>query len=305
MAEKKLIAHKQRGILVLGMHRSGTSAVTGALAMAGASAPTEVTPVTQDNPTGYWESQRITHFNNALLSSAGSHWKDAGCIGENWFEAPERQADAARAAELICSEFPDSGPVICKDPRICRLLPVWKMAFDVLGGEWIVVFVIRHPLAVAASLRRRMDNDQFRPAAVQSLESGILLWLRYNLAAERHSRNMQRITFTYDALIQDWKPEFAPVFSTGILPPPTAELAVRIGAFLNPSLNREGRMAIAADSDTLICGLKVAKAVREAIFERNVPLLEKIHSYLDHLMATGAMTARSILELLDRLELQE
>ena len=287
------------------MHRSGTSVVTGSLAMAGASAPTEMTPATQDNPTGYWESQRINRFNNALLSSAGRHWKDAGCIGENWFEAPERQADAARAAELICSEFPDSGPVICKDPRICRLLPVWKMAFDVLGGEWIVVFVIRNPLAVAASLRRRMDNDQFRPAAVQSLEAGILLWLRYNLDAERHSRHMQRITFTYEAVLQDWKPEFAPVFSTGILPPPGPELAALIGAFLNPSLNREGAGAIAAESDTLICGLKVAQAVRTAIFERNVPLLEKIHSHLDQLMRTGEMNPRSILERLDALELQE
>lgn len=296
---------KRRGILVLGMHRSGTSAVAGALAMAGGSAPTEAMPATEDNPTGYWESQRIAHFNNALLASAGIRWKDAGCIGEDWFGAPERQVDAARAAEWICSEFPDSGPVVCKDPRICRLLPVWRMAFEMLGGEWIVVLVVRNPLAVAASLRRRMDNDQFRPAAVESLESGILLWLRHNLDAERHSRPMRRIALDYEAVLKDWESAFAPVFFTGILPPPTPGLADRIGAFLNPSLNREGRSAIPPDPQAQTCGLKAAEAVHAAIFERNVPQLEKIRSHLDHLMETGEIHARSILERLDRLEFLE
>lgn len=300
-----MTGRKRRGILVLGMHRSGTSAVAGTLAMAGGSAPAEAMPATEDNPTGYWESQRIARFNNALLSSAGIQWKDAGCIGEGWFGEPERQADAARAAEWICSEFPDSGPVVCKDPRICRLLPVWRMAFEMLGGKWITVFVVRNPLAVAASLRRRMDNDEFRPAAVESLESGILLWLRHNLDAERHSRPMQRIALAYETVLQDWELGFAPVFSTGILPPPTPEATDRIGAFLNPSLNREGRSAIPPDSQTHICGLKAAEAVRAAIFERNVPQLEKIRSHLDHLMETGETQARSILERLDRLDFLE
>lgn len=296
---------KRRGILVLGMHRSGTSAVAGSLAIAGGSAPAETMPATEDNPTGYWESQRIARFNNALLSSAGIRWKDAGCIGEGWFGEPDRQADAARAAEWICSEFPDSDPAVCKDPRICRLLPIWRMALEMLGGEWITVFVVRKPLAVAASLRRRMDNDQFRPAAVESLESGILLWLRHNLDAERHSRPMRRIILDYEAVLQNWESAFAPVFFTGILPPPTPEVADRISAFLNPSLNREGRSAILPDSQTHICGLKAAEAVRAAIFERNVPQLEKIRSHLDHFMETGEIPARSILEQLDLLDFLE
>jgi hypothetical protein len=178
------------------------------------------------------------------------------------------------------------------------------MALEMLGGEWIAVHVIRNPLAVAASLRRRMDNEQFRPAALESLESGILLWLRHNLDAERHSRPMRRIALAYEEVLQDWESAFAPVFSAGILPQPTPGAAVRIGAFLNPSLNREGR-AIPADSQTHICGLKAAEAVRAAIFERNVPQLEKIRSRLDCLMETGEIPARSILERLDRLDFLE
>jgi len=300
-----MTGRKQRGILVLGMHRSGTSAVAGALAIAGGCPPTEAMPATGDNPTGYWESQRIALFNNSLLSSAGIRWKDAGRIGEDWFGAPERQADAVRAAEWICSEFPDSGPVVCKDPRICRLLPVWRMALEMLGGGWIAVHVVRNPLAVAASLRRRMENEPFRPAAVESLQSGILLWTRHNLDAERHSRPMQRVTLDYEALLQGWESAFAPVFSTGILPTPTPGVADRIGVFLNPSLNREGRSAIPADSQTHTCGLRAAEAVRAAIFERNVPQLEKIHSHLDQIMESGEIHARSVLERLDRLDFPE
>jgi hypothetical protein len=113
---------------------------------------------------------------------------------------------------------------------------------------------------------------------------------------------MQRISLAYEAVLQDWKPDFSSVFSTGILPSPTPELVVRIGASLNPSLNREGIMAAAVDSETPICGVRVAEAVRAAIFEHNVPLVEKIRSHLDHLMGTSVITAHSILERLDQLE---
>lgn len=297
-----MTARTQGGILVLGMHRSGTSATAGALAMAGAIAPSETMPATEDNPGGYWESSRIARLNNALLSSAGIQWKEAGGISEDWFKAPERKDDAARVAELICSEFANSGPVVCKDPRICRLLPVWRMAFEMLGGRWIAVLVVRNPVAVAFSLRRRMENEQFRPAAVESIESGILLWLRHNLDAERHSRSMQRIVVAYEALIEDWKSTLEPVFSAGILPPPSPRGAARISAFLNPLLNREGQPARFQNPIGLPCGQKAAETVSAAIFEHDFSRLEKIRAHMDHLEKSGKTRAALILESLDELD---
>lgn len=294
--------HNRRGILVLGMHRSGTSAVTGILAKAGGSVPTDVMPATRDNPTGYWESQRIARFNNTLLLSAGTHWKDAGRINEGWFEAPERRADVARAAELVCAEFSDPGPFVCKDPRICRLLPIWRMALEMLGGEWMTLLVVRHPLAVASSLLKRMDDEQFRRAAVESLSSGILLWLRYVLDAERHSRSMPRTTVAYEAIIQDWKSAFAPVFSTGILAAPSPERVKRIDAFLTPALNREGHSSNLPDFANLPCGLAVAEAVRAALLENNSQLLDRIRAHLDQITESGEISTDEVMERLDRLE---
>jgi len=68
------------GILVLGMHRSGTSAVTKLLGLAGGILPREPMPAAVDNPRGYWDSFHICRFNNRLLESAGTHWNDPAAI---------------------------------------------------------------------------------------------------------------------------------------------------------------------------------------------------------------------------------
>ena len=60
--------------LVLGMHRSGTSALANVLALAGASLPREVMPADSHNARGYFEPWRIAVFNDRRLAAAGTSW---------------------------------------------------------------------------------------------------------------------------------------------------------------------------------------------------------------------------------------
>lgn len=286
---------RRQAILVLGMHRSGTSAAAGALVLAGGGAPFEAMPTTDDNPRGYWESCRIAQFNNSLLETAGVRWKDPANIGDDWFAAPKREEDAARAAGLVQEEFGETGTIVCKDPRICRVLPVWKRAFELMDVECRPVFVLRSPMDAAASLCRRAADPRFAPAAVGSLADGLLLWLRYNLDAERHSRGMGRIVLDYESLLADWSSALEPLFAEGVLPRPSAELGGRIGEFLDPGLNRTGAGEAAPSS----VGWKVARAVRGAIVRGDVEFLEKIQRHFDGLVPGGPSDAVSVLSQLD------
>jgi glycosyltransferase involved in cell wall biosynthesis len=227
------------GIIVLGMHRSGTSAVTRLLGLAGGVMPHEPMPATADNSRGYWESIRIARFNNRLLESAGTRWDEPAAISEAWFRDPARADDVAEAASLLGAEFPLAGTLVCKDPRICRLLPLWRRAFAAAGIASRAVLLLRNPLEVAASLAARAADPATEPAAVVAPSRALLLWLRHVLEAERHSRDMPRHVIDYAAVLADWRTALALLFATGDLPVPTPSIAAAIDDFLDPTLRRQ------------------------------------------------------------------
>ena len=73
---------KRQALLVLGMHRSGTSALTGLLGEAGAALPKTQLPANKDNPKGYGESKVFMTFNEDVLGRIGSSWDDLSVIEE-------------------------------------------------------------------------------------------------------------------------------------------------------------------------------------------------------------------------------
>lgn len=186
---------KRSGILVLGMHRSGTSALTGVLAALGITAPKTQINGDEWNSRGYWESARINHFNERLLSEAGSTWDDWSHLDLDGLDTKEGARFFAEANALLRSEFGDERLFAIKDPRICRIVPFWLQALRKFGASPYVILALRHPGEVALSLQRR---DQM-PCA-----DGIMLWLRSILDAEFGSRGLRRSFTRYDDLLSDW-----------------------------------------------------------------------------------------------------
>lgn len=229
----------RRALVVLGMHRSGTSAVTRLLTLAGAEPPRELMPANADNPQGYWESRRIARFNNRLLESAGTRWNDDAPIAEAWFSAADRHADRDEAAAILAEEFGSATELVLKDPRICRLLPFWRNVFDATEIEPFGLVVARDPLEVARSLAARIHVPEFRPAAIPATSRGLLLWLRYVLDADRVSQDLPRHVVHYGDLVTDWRQALAGLFATGIVGAPDAAAAAAIDTFLDPSLRRQ------------------------------------------------------------------
>jgi glycosyltransferase involved in cell wall biosynthesis len=229
----------RRAILVLGMHRSGTSALTRIIGHLGASLPLDPMPETADNPCGYWESRSIARFNNRLLESAGTRWNDDAPLCDAWFADPARAADEAEAAALLAAAFGDATLLVFKDPRVCRLLPFWSNVLARVSIEPYALLAVRDPLEVARSLQARLGDASFRPAAVAAVERGLLLWLRYVLDAEARSRGMRRSVIDYADLIADWRSAVRGLVEGVPLPTITFEGATAIDGFLSPGLRRQ------------------------------------------------------------------
>src|SRR5262245_31129272 len=105
---------KRAAVVVLGMHRSGTSAASGFIHLLGADTPANVHAPNDFNLKGYWESTSLLQFNDQLLQSIGSDWRD-------WSRIEAKRLDPAatreaQLAELIQAEFGDSSLFVLKDP---------------------------------------------------------------------------------------------------------------------------------------------------------------------------------------------
>ncbi len=182
------------GVLVAGMHRSGTSAVTRLLASLGCDLPKTLMEADSSNSMGYWESTEIAALNDAILEAAGSCWDDWVAFDSEWYKSPVAGDFLEKAQAILASEFGDSRLFVLKDPRVCRLLGFWKESFDRVDALPVVVLPIRNPLEVAASLRVR---DEFDPSI------GVLVWLRHVLDAEAGSRGLRRAFTRYGDVLED------------------------------------------------------------------------------------------------------
>ena len=182
-------------VVILGMHRSGTSALARVLSLLGGDLPKTLMQANATNEAGHWESAAIAKLNDRILESAGSSWHDWTEFNPGWFESPRAEQFRSDAIQVVQDEFGPSRLFIFKDPRLCRLLPFWLDVFHRCGVRPVALLPIRNPLEVAASLERR---NRFEPGL------GHLLWLRHVLDAEWASREMPRLFTTYDQLMESW-----------------------------------------------------------------------------------------------------
>jgi hypothetical protein len=183
-------------LLVLGMHRSGTSSVAGVLTKLGGHAPKTPMAPSFANERGFFESQSFMSFHDQLLDSAGSNWVDWRPFNPNWHQTTVAEHFRRRAKDLFTSEFEEVPLPVLKDPRICRFAPFWFDVIKEMGAKSHLVMPIRSPLDVASSISQIFGL---------STSHGLLLWLRHVLDAERHSRSTARSIFSWKDFLSDWR----------------------------------------------------------------------------------------------------
>lgn len=222
-------------LLVLGMHRSGTSALTRIVNLLGTPLGNDLLPAHPDNQAGFWEHREVVLLHDELLAALGTSWDDPRPIADHELEGDTVQPFRDRLRAILEREFEASPSFAIKDPRLCRLLPLWLPLLEEMNVRPLCILTGRHPDEVAASLGRR---DEMPDASAR------LLWLTHVLAAEWHSRGCTRAFVTFDDLLNDWRGEMRRVAQTLGLnwEPALHQAANEIDAFLDDSL-RHHRVA--------------------------------------------------------------
>ena len=176
-------------ILVLGMHRSGTSALTGALGLCGAwvGEERELTGANIENPCGFWERRDVRQICDRLLRTAGADWWKVTNFDPEGIPHAVLAEERTRFAKVI-SSLDERGTWVLKEPRLCLLLP----ALRELVSNCVCLHIVRNPLEVARSLKVRNGF---------SISGGLALWETYNRHAVGGSENLPRVLVSHESLM--------------------------------------------------------------------------------------------------------
>ncbi len=190
-------------VFVLGMHRSGTSALARVLNLLGAALPRRVLPAGLGNELGHWEPEAAVALHDRLLAAAGTTVNGLSGPAESWFATSAATAFLAPMRDLIRDDFAEEPLFVFKDPRSALVFPLWRQVMTELGIRCLPIVVLRNPAEVARSLADRQAKAE--PGQGWSMDRGGLLWLRYVLAAERHTRGATRAFCAFPDLLADWQ----------------------------------------------------------------------------------------------------
>ncbi len=191
-------------ILVLGMHRSGTSALTRVISLRGIGLPDNLMPPVEGvNAAGFWESDDIVALHERVLAAAGLSWQSQQAFPSGWLQSEKIQPFREELKALLSTNLEQHDTLVIKDPRTSRMVPLWKQAASSLGVELYFVIAIRNPLEVAASLKAR-SGFAYQPEGLSYAHS-FQLWLRYFLEAEEATRSDRRVFVSYEQLMQNWE----------------------------------------------------------------------------------------------------
>jgi len=223
-------ANSKRLILVIGMHRSGTSAITRGLQALGVDlGEALLEPGPSENPLGFWEDRDVVELNQRLLIALGSNWDRTAEINQRALSDEDLEDFVNQATVLLSAKLADRSVWAFKDPRTSRLLWFWKRVFARLQIDDVsYVLCLRNPLSVSDSLFARNSMDR----AVS-----ILLWGVYMVDALQQIDSSRTVVVDYDRLMEHGRNELRQVAEAIHLPLPDDDgESAYLDEFLSPTL---------------------------------------------------------------------
>lgn len=216
-------------IFILGMGRSGTSALARILSLRGCLLPAILKDANEANPRGFWEPVDALKLNDEFLFRHEASYFDPTLRlqGELTFAPDETERYTARIGAFL-RECPQGAPLVVKDPRITALFDFWLEAARREGFCVKVIVAIRNPAEVAASLGAWIEAPT---------ELWHAVWLKYNLLAEFHSRHLPRVFVDYSSLLGDWRLQVGRITRSLALDEAIEDGAAAIDAFLTRDLH--------------------------------------------------------------------
>ncbi len=188
--------------LILGLPRSGTSAVAQLLSDAGVffGDPAHFldTAVHKHNPN-FFEMEWVNRANNRAVEILGSQYSDDFLPIEADFADPALGGLKADVAERVRAEFGDAPRIGLKDPRFCFTFPLWRHLLEGMGYAVSAVVTLRSEAACRRSnlaLEGKWADDR----------TWSRFFLQSLLGARYGTRDVPTVVVDYDALMADPAP---------------------------------------------------------------------------------------------------
>jgi O-antigen biosynthesis protein len=195
---------RPRVIGVLGMHRSGTSAVTRGLQALGVYLGNEFLDAQPENPTGYWEDKGMVELNERALKALALKWDDFTPVDPANFDSRALRKLRRAAIGYVRRAFGRHPLWGFKDPRTIRVLPFWLEVFATCGLDDAYLLVIRNPMSVAKSLFARQQMP---------LEDSLRLWLAYSVPFFARIAGKPLLVVDYDRFMLEPRQELGRIAS--------------------------------------------------------------------------------------------
>lgn len=185
------LRHRRPLILVLGMHRSGTSLCSHVLSALGVDMADEI-DAHPSNLKGHWERRELVALHDRILEHYNRGYYTQlhdFTLPVAWWAEPA-VAEVRREIVAFLASRMGAAPFGFKDPRTARLLPLWHQICGELDLEPRIVFCLRNPAQVARSLQVRDGTD---------LDVGEARWFAYTIDLFRYAKNCDLCLLEYEA----------------------------------------------------------------------------------------------------------
>ena len=222
----------RRLAVVLGMHRSGTSALTGMLAQAGLDVPDDLMDRPDDviNLKGYWESEGLMQVNDSLFEAFGLDWSSSDRLPVTWGTTPKAVVWRRELIHQLTQTCRGTHHPVIKDPRMCVLMAGMRPLVNAAVVDFCFFIPIRHPMEVARSLQTAQGT---------SLGRGLALWIAHVREAERQTRGQRRLILSFNDLLRE--PDLVLAQCRTITHPGDAgaDPIAQAAGFIDPTLQRQ------------------------------------------------------------------
>lgn len=186
---------KSDRLVIIGMGRSGTSAVASGLIQLGAFGGEEKARLKGDrgNPDGYFELGPFADLNDQIRSSLGMKYNICQNCPEDWESYENIEAHLSELVELLGSTFNGHQRWLLKDPRISLLMPVYKEAFRRLKLKPTFIICVRNPLDSSASFSKKFGLPETWALA---------MWLQHTLTALKETEGSPFHVIPYESFLE-------------------------------------------------------------------------------------------------------
>ena len=243
-------------LVIVGMHRSGTSATSLALRALGLyiGSDDDLKGGDEFNQDGYGENRKMIALNFGVMSEFETTGSLLHELPKNWHDFPEYAPWMKQALSVLPEALGGHEFWGWKNPQSALMLPFFLEVFRKLERKPYFIMPVRNPLDVANSLARRDNMPQL---------AAIGAWMHYTLTALKDLQDEDLLLFSYSDFLENPRACLEPRILSLPVTAPSDETWAEVRKVVRPELSNSAKSLRDLDAP----GLEFVKRVYAAALD--------------------------------------